>query len=106
MSRKYNNPAVAKQQALDEEQILVRLVSAIIEQAINDYRLCVDAGLIIGTTVLDCNFRRKVCCFHADHDALEILAKFFRRGEGMDQLIETANIQVSGDQIRRKLGIE
>lgn len=85
-----------------------RLVSAIIEAAVVEYRLLQKRGWLVG---LRANLPRaprgryvKLGTYRYASDVRELIY-FFKSGGTMDHWLDIAQIDLDGDMIRRKLGI-
>lgn len=89
------------------------MASAIISQAVGDYRAMESKGWIVnGKVVLprvqDMNRKarnKKAAGIPARKAVCDELMEFFSPGGSMEWLIDVANIKISPSQIRLKLGI-
>lgn len=82
-----------------------RVVEAMINHAIDDYRALENRGLICSGRVLFSGSLKNEISGYTDAAEVEELVMFFKRGGMLDQWIRLAGIQISPQSIRRKLGI-
>ena len=87
-----------------------RLLAAVITQAVEDYRGFEKRGLIVNGRVLAPaqlarGRRKKSRGWFVGRDECERLVAFFSPGGSMDHLLATGLLCVSGDVIRKRLGI-
>ena len=78
-----------------------RVLVAVIRQAVEDYRAYEKRGLIVQGRAQRPSRRRPF----VERDECRRLVKFFRCGGALDQLITIGRLEVNGDAIRERLGM-
>lgn len=82
------------------------LAAAVIEQAVDDYRHYERRGLIVNGKVSATNCRTQYFGEFVGASEPEKVVEFFQQGGGMDKLLVSAELGVSGTVIRKNLGIQ
>ena len=83
-----------------------RLVAAVVEKAIEDYRFLVSHGGIVDGNAMPSKTTKKDGTAYQHEDEIKELLDFFRPGGPMDNWLRAAGININPNLIRKKLGIE
>lgn len=81
------------------------LAAAIIEQAVDDYRHFEKRGLIAGGKAVEFESKSQHFGRFVPKTEPEQVVEFFQQDGGMDRLLKSADLGVSGTVVRKKLGI-
>lgn len=81
-----------------------RLICAVIEQAVDDYKGLLDTGRIVNSMVVRCRRKRRFSADYRNDSEVKELLDFLTKG-ALDEWLFIAGIPINPNLIREKLGI-